>query len=157
MIAINKQVKYRKAAYTTRLKGEKGFSLVEVCVAMVVFAIIMVFMAKMYGVGTTYTVKQGDRRKATFLAKEALEGIIGQGFSQVETNYTIPSTVTNTLTGSGYTTFNRTIWLDYVDDNDFTSTTIGNTNAIRVATIVSSTKGTLGFQDVTLENVITNW
>lgn len=138
------------------LDNEKGFTLVEVIVSLIIMAIIFVFLAKIYAVGTGHTAKQGDRRKATFLANEALEGILAQQFSTIASaTPATGSTITNTV--SGYNLFNQTITQNYVLDNDFTTITTAMTNSIRVEVILSSAQGYQGFQDVTMQNVITNW
>lgn len=138
------------------LADETGFSMVEAIVAIVIMAIVFVFLAKIYAVGTGHTAKQGDRRKASFLANEVLEGILAQQFSTIASATPAGgSTVTNTV--SGYSLFNQTVMLDYVEDDDFTSVAGSVTNAIRVGIIISSGRGYQGFQEVTMQNVITNW
>jgi prepilin-type N-terminal cleavage/methylation domain-containing protein len=138
------------------LADEKGFTLVEVIVSIVIMAIVFVFLAKIYAVGTGHTAKQGDRRKASFLANEVLEGILTQHFSIIASATPASgSTITNTV--SGYSFFNQTIMQDYVQDDDFTTLAGSVTNAIRVGVIISSAKGYQGFHDVTMQNVITNW
>jgi len=138
------------------LKSEKGFTLVEVIVSLIIMAIVFISLAKIYAVGTGHTAKQGDRRKGTFLAGEALEGILAQKFSTIESSTPVSgSTVTNAV--SGYSMFNQTVMLDYVENHDFTTLAGSATNAIRVVVIIGSAKGYHGFQDVTMENVITHW
>jgi prepilin-type N-terminal cleavage/methylation domain-containing protein len=138
------------------LAGEKGFTMVEVIVSLIIMAIVFVFLAKIYAVGTGHTAKQGDRRKASFLANEALEGILAQEFSTIASATPVSgSTITNTV--SGYSFFNQTVMQDYVQDNDFTTVVAANTNSIRIEVIISSTQGYQGFHDVTMQNVITNW
>ncbi len=146
---------------TSTLDTESGFTLVEVIVAIVMFAIVMVFMAKMYAVGTIFVAKQGDRRQATSLARETLEQYAALEFSTVESpllaDPTVPAVLTPAISGSEYANFNQKVTLDYLDEFDFTSSTNVNSNVVGIEVIISSAGGTTGFQDVTLENVITNW
>lgn len=138
------------------LKSEKGFTLVEVIVSIVIMAIVFLSLAQIYAVGTKHTANQGDRRKATFLAGEALEGILTQHYTTIASATPASgSTVTNAV--SGYSQFNQTVMRDYVENDDFTTLAGSVTNAIRVSVIISSAKGYHGFQGVTMQNVITNW
>ena len=143
------------------LDRESGFTMVEILVAIVMFAIVMIFMAKIYAVGTIYVAKQGDRRQATALARETMEQYIALEFSTVESpllgDPTVPAVLTPTISGSDFALFNRTVTFDYLDEFDFTSSTNVNSNIVGIEVIISSASGTQGFQDVTLENVITNW
>ncbi len=146
---------------TSNLDGESGFTLVEVLVAIVMFAIVMIFMAKMYAVGTIFVAKQGDRRQATSLARETMEQYVALEFSTVESpliaDPTVPAVLTPAIGGSEYASFNCTVTLDYLDEFDFTSSTNVNSNVVGIEIIISSASGAQGFQDVTLENVVTNW
>jgi prepilin-type N-terminal cleavage/methylation domain-containing protein len=135
------------------LNSQSGFSLVEVIVAIVLLAIMMIIMGRIYATETLFVVKQGDRRQATFLAKEALEAASVLEFSTVASN--MATTVENDV--NGYTGFTRTTLYDYVLDDDFTQTSATATNSIRIMAIVSSAQGDQGFHDITLTNVVTDW
>lgn len=160
-IRDKKMERIKQKIRTSALKSESGFTLVEVLVAIVMFAIVMVFMAKMYAVSTIYVAKQGDRRQATALARETMEQYIALEFSTVESpliaDPTVPAVLTPAIGGSEFALFNCTVTLDYLDEFDFTSSTNVNSNVVGIEIIVSSASGTQGFHDVTLENVITNW
>jgi prepilin-type N-terminal cleavage/methylation domain-containing protein len=138
------------------LRSEKGFTLVEVVVSLVIMTIVFLSLAQIYAVGTGHTAKQGDRRKATFLAGEVLEGILAQHFTTIASATPASgSTVTNAV--PGYSLFNQTVTQNYVEDDDFTILAGSVTNAIRVEVVIDSAEGYHGFHDVTMENVITNW
>ena len=142
-----------KKQITGPIRGEGGFTLVEVIVAIVMFAVMVIYLGQIYANSTSYVVKQGDRRKATFLAQEKLEEISAMDFSTVEA---MSDTTENDA--GGYGGFTRTTSFDYVDDNDFSSVLTGTvTNAVRVTVVVGSSQGEQGFQDLTLQNVITDW
>ena len=146
----------RYKIYCTRiLESEAGFSLVEVIVSIIVFSIMALMLAQLYASGTLFVVNQGDRRKATLLAQERLETVSATLFSDVETDLALSPVVENNP--NGYTNLTRTTSYDYVDDDDFTSVVAGPTRAIRVSVVVSSTQGIDGFENVSIQNVVTSW
>lgn len=132
--------------------SQDGFTLVEVVVSMVLFAIMGIILAQLFASGTLSVVQQSDRRKATFLAQESMETSTGLGFAALSN---ITPTVMNATTG--YTYFTRSVNSTFMNESNFSSVSATATNAIRLTVIVGSSQADTGFQDVTLQNVVTNW
>lgn len=147
--------------------GDKGVGLIEVMIASVIFAFVMLSFSYMFALGRGIVGTGVDRRMALDFAQESMEFLKSRGFTWVEADvgaggtgpYTwsgsSPSWTTTAATGSAK--HQRTITVDYVSDTDYTViSTIGQTNSIRVVTTVAPALNRQSeFQQVELATVMT--
>lgn len=73
-----------------RSRGEGGFTLMEVCVALVIFMFVSLSAASVFIYAITNNGNAGDRAMAVALAQQRLEQLRGINYSDLET--TVPAT-----------------------------------------------------------------
>jgi prepilin-type N-terminal cleavage/methylation domain-containing protein len=83
------------------LEGESGYSLVEVMVSIVIFAIAIVPMVSMFDVGLRSATTGGNYDKARTLANLKLEQAKTLPFDTVRDNFPETAPTTTTYNGSG--------------------------------------------------------
>lgn len=147
-----------------------GFSLVEIIIAMVLLALLMLSTALMFSRGKAFIRGQSARRVALTLAQEGLEIVNSMAFTTVEYNSPIGSCITesppldfngNPLDGSldgfvhypDYSDYQRETCISYVMDDPITTSVVDiledcnistpdfeDCDYLRIQVTVSSTK-----------------
>jgi Tfp pilus assembly protein PilV len=79
------------------LNNEKGMSLIEVLIAGVIFAFVLLSFGYMFALGQGLTGSGGDRRFALAYSQESMEELEARGFTTIE------SDLTNNTLGYGWT------------------------------------------------------
>ncbi|MBI5787375.1 MAG: prepilin-type N-terminal cleavage/methylation domain-containing protein [Candidatus Schekmanbacteria bacterium] len=136
---------------TGLLYNQAGLGLIEVLVAAVIFAFVLLSFGYMYAVGQGMIGSNGDRRMAVTFAVETTEEIKGRGFDWLATElataqagqantYTLTDTngdqewVGTDTTGSNF--FQRQVAIAYVNDDDFQQI-VTSSDSIRITVTVS--------------------
>ncbi|HLL38728.1 MAG TPA: prepilin-type N-terminal cleavage/methylation domain-containing protein, partial [Rubrobacteraceae bacterium] len=104
--------------FRSLLKEERGYTLIEVMVAIVVLTIAIIPMISMFDMSLKVATKGSDYDKARALANLKLEEAKSMPFSDVENNFPEPTGTPNPC-GEGC---NQSDWVtdegeDYWDDN----------------------------------------
>jgi hypothetical protein len=63
---------------------KRGFNLLELCLAMVLFSTVVVFIAGMWSQQARISLRSQGRITATYIAEMKTEELIGKGYSVVE-------------------------------------------------------------------------
>jgi prepilin-type N-terminal cleavage/methylation domain-containing protein len=74
------------------MKGEKGFSLIEVTMAIAVLGIVAVAYLGALATGSKAIMIADERATAESLARTQIEYVRSQGYSSADWNYTVTST-----------------------------------------------------------------
>lgn len=73
------------------MKGEKGFSLMEVALAIALLGIVAVAFLHALATGSKAIMIADERATAESLARAQIEYVRGQGYSSADWNYTVTS------------------------------------------------------------------
>ena len=85
-----------------RIRGESGYSLVEVMVAIIIMALAILPMVAMFDMGLHSTIEGSKYDKARMLANLKLEQAKNLPFDSVRNNFPEPVGTTTTYNGSGF-------------------------------------------------------
>ncbi len=145
------------------LKSEKGMSLIEVLIAGVIFAFVLISFGYMFAVAQGLLGGEGERRMALTLAQEGLEtrqaaAATTAGFVTLEGLVAGGTIVENPVDATDYPNHQRQTTIVYVEDADYDDDTPADppTNSLRITvTVFPAGSRPVEFSAVTLVTVVT--
>ena len=119
--------------------SEKGFSLIEIIIALSILAISFFSLIEVFPKGISMNASSRSKTVASYLAQDKIERLFAQGYDNVATGTIEAKHKLSTEPGSYLSNYKRRTHVDYIDGN--LTATSGDSGMKRISTTVYYTGG----------------